>query len=152
MVKIKRMLSMALVFLLSLTVTSCFGQGKGISETKSGNPKVVTLVGYLIGSAPSGLPEVLEELNRKLEKDIHARLELRYIQWGDMAARYPLVLSSGENVDFIFAANWAYYSQEATKGSFREITEEMVKKICLSTMPRRIRRRGRKPKSAGKFI
>ncbi|QMV40958.1 DUF3502 domain-containing protein [Cohnella cholangitidis] len=132
MVKTKRMLSMVLVFILSLAVTSCFGQGKGISETKSGNQKVVTLVGYLIGSAPSGLPEVLEELNRKLEKDIHARLELRYIQWGDMAARYPLVLSSGENVDFIFAANWAYYSQEATKGSFREITEEMVKQY----MPR----------------
>ncbi|WP_217362294.1 DUF3502 domain-containing protein [Cohnella herbarum] len=127
MVTMRRKLTLAMIILLSLTTSACFDSGKGGSELKGGNSKTVTLVGYLIGDAPSGLPDVLEALNRKLEQDIHARLELRYIQWGDMAARYPLVLSSGENVDFIFAANWAYYSQEATKGSFREITEDMVK-------------------------
>ncbi|WP_256759739.1 extracellular solute-binding protein [Cohnella sp. WQ 127256] len=126
--KIKWMLTSCVHLMLCLSLSACFSSGKGLKEPKSGNTKVVTLVGYLIGSAPSGLSDVLAELNKKLEKEVNARVELRYIQWGDMAARYPLVLSSGENVDFIFAANWAYYSQEATKGSFQEITEDLVKK------------------------
>jgi putative aldouronate transport system substrate-binding protein len=128
MTRIKRNIAIAICLLIGATLTACFDSGKDDADARNVNAKAVTLVGYLIGTAPSGLPEVLEELNRKLERDIQARLELRYIQWGDMAAKYPLVLSSGENVDFIFAANWAYYSQEATKGSFREITPDMVKK------------------------
>ncbi|MFC4303815.1 DUF3502 domain-containing protein [Cohnella boryungensis] len=111
---------------LILCLTSCSRTDRD-SQAKVGSGKVPTLVGYLIGTPPDGLPDVMEELNRKLVQDVGARLELKYIQWGDMAARYPLALSSGENVDFIFAANWAYYSQEATKGSFREITPDMVR-------------------------
>lgn len=107
---------------------SCSTADRSAPSDGEGNGQTTTLVGYLIGSAPPGLPDVLEALNKKLEKDIRAKLELRYIQWGEMSAKYPQVLSSGETVDFIFAANWAYYTQEAAKGSFREITMDMVKK------------------------
>jgi len=120
------------LFAALLLLTGCAASEKPAAEAGPANGKAVTLVGYLIGTAPSGLPEVLQELNRKLERDIGARLELRYIQWGELTARYPQVLSSGENVDFIFAANWAFYSQEATRGSFLEVTPELVRKY----MPR----------------
>ncbi|MFC3800063.1 extracellular solute-binding protein [Cohnella sp. GCM10012308] len=90
--------------------------------------KEVKLVGYLLGAAPKGMPEVMAALNEKLKKDINATLEINYIGWGDVASKYPLILASGENVDFVFAADWNFYVQESNKGSFKEITTDMVEK------------------------
>lgn len=90
----------------------------GVDVTKKTN-----LVGYLLGAAPAGMDLVVEELNKKMEKDINTTIEFRYISWGDLSAKYPLVLAGGDDVDFIYTANWAFYAQEATKGAFHEITE-----------------------------
>ncbi len=89
--------------------------------------KRVELVGYLIGDRPQGMDEVLEKLNEKLEKDINATMKINYIQWGDLQSKYALVLASGGDLDWIFTGNWAYYGQEAAKGAFLEIKQEMVK-------------------------
>ncbi|MFC5470606.1 extracellular solute-binding protein [Cohnella suwonensis] len=124
----KWLLAVVLVAFAIGSMTACGRSDSGKPSVKEGNDRTTTLVGYLIGSAPPGLPAVLEELNKKLKQDIGAKLELRYIQWGEMAAKYPQVLSSGETVDFIFAANWAYFAQEAAKGSFREITRDKIRK------------------------
>ncbi|MFD0670983.1 extracellular solute-binding protein [Cohnella sp. GCM10027633] len=91
------------------------------------NSKEVKLVGYLLGEAPKGMPEVLEAVNAKLKQDVNATLELNYIGWGDIASKYPLVLASGEDVDFIFTADWNYYISEANKGAFMPLNEEMFK-------------------------
>ncbi|SDW14744.1 ABC transporter substrate-binding protein [Paenibacillus sp. CF384] len=97
-------------------------------EAKPDNAKEVKLVGYLLGDAPKGMPEVLAALNEKLKADINATLELNYIGWGDVASKYPLILASGEDVDFVFAADWNYYVSEATKGAFMPIDAEMMTK------------------------
>ncbi|MFC5529697.1 DUF3502 domain-containing protein [Cohnella yongneupensis] len=91
------------------------------------NSKEVKLVGYLLGEAPKGMPEVMMALNEKLKKDINATLEINYIGWGDVASKYPLILASGEDVDFVFAADWNFYVPEANKGSFKELTPELLK-------------------------
>lgn len=90
--------------------------------------KEVKLTGYLLGAAPPGMSEVVDELNRRLKADINATIEFNYIGWADFQSKYPLVLASGEDVDFIFTANWSYYAQEAAKNAFYEIKEEMVQK------------------------
>ncbi|MFD1179125.1 ABC transporter substrate-binding protein [Paenibacillus puldeungensis] len=89
--------------------------------------KEVKIVGYLLGEAPKGMPEVLDAINAKLKKDINATLEINYIGWGDVASRYPLLLVSGEDVDFVFAADWNYYVSEASKGAFLKLDENMLK-------------------------
>lgn len=89
--------------------------------------KPVKLHFYLMGSAPAGMPEVVAELNKKLKKDINATVEFNYIGWGDMQSKYPLVLAAGEDVDLIYTANWCFYAQEAAKGAFLEVTDEMLK-------------------------
>lgn len=94
---------------------------------KPDNSKEVKLVGYLLGEAPKGMPEVLAALNEKLKKDINATIELNYIGWGDVASKYPLILASGEDVDFVFAADWNFYVSEANKGSFLALDENMLK-------------------------
>lgn len=122
------------VLILALIISGCAGGGGeqegGSSAGSNGDTsKHVKLVGYLLGDAPPGMNAVVEELNRKLTEDINAEIEFRYIGWGDMASKYPLVLAAGDDVDFIFTANWAYYSQEAAKGAFREITMEEIEKF-----------------------
>ncbi|OKP94897.1 ABC transporter substrate-binding protein [Paenibacillus sp. P46E] len=97
------------------------------NSSKIDHSKEVKIVGYLLGSAPKGMPEVLAAINEKLKKDINATLELNYIGWGDVASKYPLLLASGEDVDFVFAADWNYYVSEASKGAFLDLNEDMLK-------------------------
>lgn len=90
------------------------------------NSKEVTLSMYLLGEAPKGMPEVLTELNKKLKEDINATIDLNYIGWGEVQSKYPLVLASGEDVDIIFAADWNFYVQEAMKGAYYELNEDLL--------------------------
>jgi putative aldouronate transport system substrate-binding protein len=78
--------------------------------------KEVKIVGYLLGAAPAGMPEVMDRLNDMLKAEINATMEIRYIGWGDFQSKYPLVLAAGEDIDWIYTANWAFYFQEAAKG------------------------------------
>ncbi|WP_150266085.1 extracellular solute-binding protein [Paenibacillus tepidiphilus] len=134
------------VLLLSMALTACGGNNNSGSEAtnapggaatntpaaaeESGKPdhsKEVKLVGYLLGEAPKGMPEVMAAVNEKLKQDINATLEINYIGWGDVASKYPLILASGQDVDFVFAADWNFYVSESNKGSFLELTEDMIK-------------------------
>ena len=54
-------------------------------------------------------------------------MEINYIGWGDFQAKYPLVLAAGEDIDWIYTANWSFYFQEAAKGAFLELTDSMLK-------------------------
>ncbi len=97
------------------------------AASKIDTSKEVEMVGYLLGDRPQGMDAVLEKLNEKLTKDINATMKINYIGWGDLQSKYPLVLAAGENVDWIFTANWAYYGQEAAKGAFYELNTDMIK-------------------------
>src|SRR5690606_37208593 len=96
-------------------------------EQKPDNSEEVKLIGYLLGEAPKGMPDVMAALNEKLKQDINATLELNYIGWGDVASKYPLIHDSGEDVDFVFAADWNYYISESNKGAFAKISDERFK-------------------------
>lgn len=98
------------------------------ADTGIDHSKEVKLVGYLLGEAPKGMPDVMAALNEKLMKDINATLEINYIGWGDIASKYPLILAAGEDVDFVFTADWNFYVQEANKGSFKELTTDLLQK------------------------
>lgn len=87
----------------------------------------VELNGYLLGEAPAGFDKMMTVLNEKLQADINTTVNINYISWGDFASKYPLILAAGEDVDFIYTANWSFYAQEAAKGAFYEITEDDMK-------------------------
>lgn len=128
----------SLMILITLVIAGCSskdgGEGAhGDGATEPGNnTKEVKLYGYLLGDAPKGMPDVLAALNEKLKKDINATVELNYISWGDLASKYPLILASGQDVDFIFTADWNFYVPESNKGSFMELNPELIQKY----MPR----------------
>jgi putative aldouronate transport system substrate-binding protein len=131
----KKNVMFILTLLLSLTMllSACSKGNENNSKATSKdepttNPKEVVLKGYLLGEAPKGMPEVLAALNEKLKKDINATIELNYIGWGDVQSKYPLILAAGEDVDFIFSADWNYYGDQANKGAFYELKPEDIAK------------------------
>jgi putative aldouronate transport system substrate-binding protein len=111
-----RVITVVLLLLVPLALS--FGAPAG---------KEVTITGYLLGDAPTGMPDVIQAINAKLKKDLNATLEINYIGWGDFQAKYPLVLAAGEDIDWIFTANWSFYFQEAAKGAFLELTDSMLR-------------------------
>ncbi|WP_438447920.1 ABC transporter substrate-binding protein [Gorillibacterium sp. sgz5001074] len=137
-------LTIPAVFLTSMVLSACSSDKEDSSPSpvatagqtaaansaapsSSDHSKEVKLVGYLLGEAPKGMPAVMEALNAKLKKDINATVEINYIGWGDVASKYPLLLASGGDFDFIFAADWNFYVSEATKGGFMKLDEKLLK-------------------------
>lgn len=80
--------------------------------------KHVELVMYLIGTKPADMDNVLAKLNRLAEKELNATLSVEWIGWGDFANEYPILLSSGEQVDLVYAANWLDFYENAQRGAF----------------------------------
>ncbi|MFC3800060.1 ABC transporter substrate-binding protein [Cohnella sp. GCM10012308] len=118
----------------------------GNDTNQSDHPGEVKLVGYLIGEAPKGMPAVLDAINAKLKKDINATIELNYIGWNNLTSKYPTMLSNGENIDFVFAADWNDYVTQAARGAFYPLSYEMLSKH----MPRHMEKLPREAIEAAK--
>lgn len=103
----------------------------GEPGTKSLEPVKLTM--YLLGDKSPDLDLVYEEVNKKLQQDINATVEVKFLGWGEYEQKYPLIFASGENFDLIYSADWAFYNSQATKGGFHEITQEELDKYAPQT-------------------
>ena len=121
-----RSVFVALCLLIPLAAISASGSKESSSTTQAG--RQVNLVGYLLGDPPAGMPDVLAALNAKLKADLNVTTQINYIGWGDLQAKYPLVLAAGENIDWIYTANWCFYFQQAARGAFYELSDAMLQK------------------------
>jgi len=88
----------------------------------------VKLTGYLLGARPPAFPEVLDAINAKLKRDVGVTLDINHIGWSDLSSKYPQVLASSEDVDFVFTADWMFYVSEATKGAFLPLDVGMLQR------------------------
>lgn len=88
---------------------------------------------YVIGDEPVAADEVEEALNAKLEEKLNCTVDINYIALSDYTQKYSLLLASGENIDIIYTSTWAFYNEEATKGAFAEITDELLQKYMPQT-------------------
>lgn len=95
--------------------------------------KPVNLKMYLLGDKPQDTDLVYAEINKLLQKDINAKVEVSFLSWGEWQQRYPLLFASGEEFDLIYAANWTNYNTQALKGGFKEITKALLKKYAPKT-------------------
>lgn len=132
----RRRIAIPVLLLICLCVLSCGGSGSQPSSSGSFTSPdstyaeydlktPLTLYVYMVGDTPRDMDEVIARANADFFQPIlNTTIELIFISWGDLATKYALILSSGEDVDMMFTASWCYYEQEATKGSFLEITED----------------------------
>lgn len=139
--KLKRLVSSALCLVMAgMLMTGC---GKKETSNQAGGPanngsdsgtvvsadevdlsEHVTLVFYLYGSAGVANDDILAEINRKLTADINTSIEVKYIDWGDISTKYPLIWASNEKFDMAYASvNTAvpFYTL-AKQGSLYDIT------------------------------
>lgn len=84
----------------------------------------VNLTMYLYGSAGVRNQEILDALNVKLLESINATLEVKYIDWGDIATKYPLMWATGEEFDMAYTSSSAAvpFATLAEQGALVDIT------------------------------
>ncbi|MFD2117832.1 extracellular solute-binding protein [Paenibacillus yanchengensis] len=95
--------------------------------------KHVDLKMFLIGDKPADFDNVYDKLNALIKQDLNASLRVEFLPFSDWTQRYPLLFASGDAVDLIYTSDWAMYDQEATKGAFAEVTEEILEKYMPET-------------------
>lgn len=87
---------------------------------------------YLIGDKPNDWPKVEELINEYLEP-YNTSISTTIMSWSDYTTMYSLVLAGGEQVDLIYTAPWCYMFTEASKGSFKVLDEDFLKKYMPLT-------------------
>ncbi|WP_438432148.1 ABC transporter substrate-binding protein [Gorillibacterium sp. sgz500922] len=95
--------------------------------------KAVTLKMIFVGPKPVDYDAVFGQINKKLSEKINATIDGEFLDWSDWAQKYPLKLAANENFDMIYAANWAGYNDQALKGGFKELTDDMLKTYMPET-------------------
>ena len=108
-------------------------QAAGTSGTETGSAEAgtvdtseeVNLVLYLYGSEGVANKDILAALNEKLKEKINATLEVKYIDWGDIATKYPLLWSAGEDFDMAYggASTVMPYATLAKQDALVDITD-----------------------------
>lgn len=122
----------AAVLALGLGTTALSGCSAG---GDSGGPTEITML--VMGDKPTNgrLEAMLEKLNERLVEQANAKLDLFYIEWADWQTQYNVQLLSGDdNVDLITTAtDWLYAWENAEKGAFLPLTEDMLKENAPKT-------------------
>jgi len=130
--RLSKMISFALtIAIFAFVAAGCISGLAGGERTVRGIDisEEVHLYGYLLApEAPMGMPAVMEELNRRLKEDLNCTMEVIEIGGDQFTIKYPQVLAAGEQVDWVYAGRWAGSPQEAAKGAFYDLTEEMIAK------------------------
>jgi ABC-type glycerol-3-phosphate transport system substrate-binding protein len=101
----------------------------------SGSPTNITML--VLGDKPTNghLEAMLDKLNERLIEQANATLDLYYIEWADWQTQYNVQLLSGDdNVDLITTAtDWLYAWENAEKGAFLPLSEDMLKENAPET-------------------
>ncbi len=85
----------------------------------------VNLILYLYGSEGVANKDILAALNEKLKEKINTTLEVKYIDWGDIATKYPLLWSAGEDFDMAYGGMSTVmpYNTLAKQDALMDITD-----------------------------
>ena len=152
-------LLLAFVFALSLLLAACGGKSGNDagSSASADNPasqapevsasasapasaaggadtsEAVTLKMILLGGKPADFDKVWSEVNAKLKAKINATVDVEFLDWADWNQKYPLKFAASEDFDIIYTANWAYYNDQALKGGFLELTDDLLQKYAPLT-------------------
>lgn len=132
----KEMMKKIISMLLAVTMIAGLTVGCGKSNSTSGTEtsknndgKTTNLVMYLYGSAGAKNQDILDKLNEKLKASTNATLQIKYIDWNDVATKYPLLWASGEDFDMAYASSTASvpYATLAKQGALVDITDLLDK-------------------------
>lgn len=119
---------------LAISTTTLAACGPGDNTNADGTTTVTMLV---LGDKPTNgrLEAMLEKLNERLESEANANLDLFYVEWADWQTQYNTQLLAGDDsIDLITTAtDWLYAWENADKGAFLPLSEEMLQEHAPRT-------------------
>lgn len=148
MVKKRSMIMLAMVLAIVMIISACGSNNNAPAATKAPDggetstnteqgaldtSEAVKLKMVFVGPKPVDYDSVFAAINEKLKAKINVTLEGEFLDWSDWAQKYPLKLAANEDFDLIYTANWAGYNDQALKGGFLELTEDMLKTYMPTT-------------------
>ncbi len=144
-------LMMSLVFAGTMFLSACTGGGDKAADTaspatsntsSSTESKTSTeqeLKMILLGGKAADFEVVWAEVNKKLKEKINATINVQFLDWSDWTQKYPLMFAANDDFDLVYTSNWAFYSDQALKGGFLELTDDKLQKYApqiWSEMPK----------------
>jgi putative aldouronate transport system substrate-binding protein len=108
-------------------------EGAAANSSAPDTSKEVKLKMLMIGGQPADYDKVFGELNTKLKEKINATVETEFLDWSDWTQKYPLKFAANEDFDLVYTANWALYNDQALKGGFLELTDDLLSKYMPQT-------------------
>lgn len=110
--------SLLLIATLALVCAVAFGSGQG--EGEGDTPELVV---QLMADSPPDKDLVTDAINERLAEVAGATVKFQNLTWTDWQQKYRLLITSGEQVDVLYAANWADYATYARDGAYVNLND-----------------------------
>ena len=136
--KVKRILAALLSLSIAASCCACSSspQTSSMSQPPSGTgstPEFSSaapdysehrdIVMWMVATPPSGLEDVLAEVNKKLEKDFNATIHYNLLGFdSEMMTKYALLLAGNEQVDII-QGSAVFFSTYVSQGAYNELND-----------------------------
>lgn len=114
----KKIISIILMLAVMVGIAGCGG---------SDDNEVATLTWYLPGSKQAETALVCEEVNKIIEPEIGAKIDIQYIEKADFTERMQLIMASQEEYDLCFTGFVNPYLNGVRKGGFMEVDKLLDK-------------------------
>lgn len=123
--------------LVATVLAGCSSSSEAGGDSGGSSEKTTEITMLVLGDKPTNgrVENMLEVLNEKLTEEVNATLSLHYVEWADWQTQYNVELLSGDgSVDLITTAtDWLYGWENAQKGAFLPLTEEMLQENAPKT-------------------
>ncbi len=121
--------------LAAVTALSAIPAMAGETKEYYGNDvsEHVELTLYYVGNEYGDEEMIFDAINEIMEEQINATINFKALSMSDYSTNYSLLLAGGEEVDLIYTSGWCFYTDEAGKGAFLEITDEMIETYMPQT-------------------
>lgn len=138
MVNMKRMTALLLSIVLISVLSACGSNNNNANSTGSTNssapdstdaakgaepPKAVTLKGMLFGDEPKDLDVVLQEFENRTKDTLNTKLDISWNSSADHKQKVKLMMAAGEEVDFVFDADFQNLRELVPQGAYAQLDE-----------------------------
>ncbi|MDO5425418.1 MAG: DUF3502 domain-containing protein [Eubacteriales bacterium] len=125
MKKAKKLVTLSLAALTALSALPVSAESaKEYNGIDVSTPVELTL--YYVGNEYGDEQMIFDAVNEIMQEKINATINFKSLSMSDYATNYSLLLAGGESIDLIYTSQWCFYTDEAGKGAFLEITDDMI--------------------------
>ncbi|MGG1556385.1 extracellular solute-binding protein [Paenibacillus ferrarius] len=81
----------------------------------------ITLKGMLFGDQPKDMPVILDEFEKQTKDSLNTKLNIQWNPLSDHKQKVKLMMAAGEDVDFVFDADFANLKELVPQGAYAQL-------------------------------